>query len=184
MAKSAENFLTLENTFVKQGIQPLVYRFAAFQTHYRKPMEYSPEAVQAAQNGFHHLQNQIREIAEAPKTSPRSVGTGFKEKFTKAVNADLNMPRAMAVVQELLKSPCPDSEKLTAIIDFDRILGLDLDKVDKTDTLPLEIQQMVEDRKNARVEKNWEMSDRLRDDIQARGYVVQDTKDGMKVFKP
>jgi cysteinyl-tRNA synthetase len=184
MAKSTENFLTLENTFVKQGIHPLVYRFAAFQTHYRKPMEYSPEAVQAAQNGLRHLQNQIREIAEAPKTSPRSVETDFKEKFLKAVNADLNMPRAMAVVQELLKSRCPDSEKLRTIIDFDRILGLDLDKVDKTDILPLEIQQMVENRKKARVEKNWEMSDRLRDDIQARGYVVQDTKDGMKVFKP
>jgi cysteinyl-tRNA synthetase len=183
MAKSTENFLTLENTFVKQGIHPLVYRFAAFQTHYRKPMEYSPEAVQAAQNGLRHLQNQIREIAEAPKTSPRSVGTDFKEKFLKAVNADLNMPRAMAVVQELLKSRRPDSEKLTTIIDFDRILGLDLDKVDKTDILPLEIQQMVENRKKARVEKNWEMSDRLRDDIQTRGYVVQDTKDGMKIFK-
>jgi cysteinyl-tRNA synthetase len=182
MAKSAENFLTLENTFVKQGIHPLVYRFAAFQTHYRKPMEYSPEAVQAAQNGFHHLQNQIREIAEAPKNSPRSVGTDLKEKFLKAVNADLNMPRAMAMVQELLKSRRPDSEKLKTIIDFDRILGLDLDKVDKTDILPLEIQQMVENRKKARMEKNWEMSDRLRDDIKARGYVVQDTKDGMKVF--
>ncbi len=94
------------------------------------------------------------------------------------------MPRAMAVVQELIKSRRRDSEKLTTIIDFDRILGLDLDKVDKTDILPLEIQQMVENRKKARVEKNWEMSDRLRDEIQARGYVVQDTKDGMKVFKP
>ncbi len=84
----------------------------------------------------------------------------------------------------MLKSSRPDSEKLTTIIDFDRILGLDLDKVDKTDILPIEIQQMVENRKKARVEKNWEMSDQLRDDIQARGYVVQDAKDGMKVFKP
>ena len=184
MAKSAENFLTLENTFVKQGIHPLVYRFAAFQTHYRKPMEYSPEAVHAAQNGLRHLQNQIREIAEAPKTSPASIETDFKEKFANAVNADLNMPRAMAVVQELLKSRRPDSEKLTTMMDFDRILGLDLDKVDKTDSLPSEIQQIVENRIKARVEKDWAMSDRLRDAIQARGYVVQDTKDGMKVFKP
>ena len=184
MAKSAENFLTLENTFVKQGIHPLVYRFAAFQTHYRKPMEYSPEAVQAAQNGLRHLQNQIREIAEAPETSSRSAGMDYKEKFLKAVNADLNMPQAMAVVQELLKSGCSDSEKLTTIIDFDRILGLDLDSVDKIDILPLEIQQMVEGREKARVEKNWQLSDQLRDDIQARGYVVQDAKDGMKVFKP
>ena len=184
MAKSAENFLTLENTFIKQGIDPLVYRFAAFQTHYRKPMEYSPEAAQAAQNGLRHLQNQIRETVEASKSSAASVDPEIKDKFLKAVNGDLNMPRAMAVVQELLKSQLPDSQKLATIADFDRILGLDLDKVDKTDTLPPDIQQMVDHRIKARVEKNWDMSDRLRDDIQARGYVVQDTKDGMKVFKP
>ena len=183
MAKSADNYLTLENTFIKQGIDPLVYRFAAFQTHYRKPMEYSSEAVQAAQNGLRHLQNQIREIVEASKSFTASIDPEIKDKFLKAVNGDLNMPRAMAVVQELLKSQLSDSQKLATIADFDRILGLDLDKVDKTDTLPPDIQQMVDNRIKARVEKNWDMSDRLRDDIQARGYVVQDTKDGMKVFK-
>ncbi len=65
MAKSEGNFLTLENAFIKADIHPLVYRFAAFQTHYRKPMEYSDESVQAARNGYAHLQNQIRQIAGA-----------------------------------------------------------------------------------------------------------------------
>ncbi|MGD2269231.1 MAG: cysteine--tRNA ligase [Desulfobacterales bacterium] len=184
MAKSEENFLTLENSFVKRNIHPLVYRFATFQSHYRKPMEYSVEAVQAAQNGFYHLQNQVREIAELQNGSAGSICVEYKEKFLTAVNDDLNMPRAMAVVQEMLKSGCREADKRSTIIDFDRILSLDLDKVDKSDILPDDIQQMVAARTQARQEKNWKASDRLRDEIQARGYVVQDTKDGTKVFKP
>ncbi len=184
MAKSDENFLTLENTFLKKGIHSLVYRFAAFQTHYRKPMEYSEESVQAAQNGFHHLQNQIRELKASQNPSDGSINVEFKEKFLEAANDDLNMPRALAVVQEMLKSGCVESDKLATVKDFDRILGLDLDKVDKDEVLPDEIQQMATARQKARQEKNWEVSDRLRNKIQELGYVVQDTKDGMKVFKP
>ena len=69
MAKSEENFLTLENALIKRGIPPLAYRYAAFQTHYRKPMEYTDESIQAAKNGLEHLFNQVREVAkggEAP----------------------------------------------------------------------------------------------------------------------
>ena len=69
MAKSEENFLTLDNALIKRGIPPLAYRYAAFQTHYRKPMEYTDESIQAAKNGLEHLFNQVREVAkggEAP----------------------------------------------------------------------------------------------------------------------
>ncbi|UCH22083.1 MAG: cysteine--tRNA ligase [Deltaproteobacteria bacterium] len=183
MAKSEENFLTLEHTFLKKGLHPLVYRFATFQTHYRKPMEYSEESVQAAQKGFQHLQNQIRELKSYQSHAPGSIDPANRGKFLDAINDDLNMPRAMAVVQEMLKSGGSESDKLTTVLDFDRILGLDLDKVDKTEILPEEIQQLVDARHKARQEKNWAVSDRLREKIEARGYVVQDTRDGMKVFK-
>ena len=62
MAKSEGNFLTLDNTFLQRGINPLAYRYAVFQTHYRKPMEYSEESLQAGRNGLQHLQNQVRQI--------------------------------------------------------------------------------------------------------------------------
>ena len=65
MAKSEGNFLTLENAFLKNDINPLVYRFASFLTHYRKPMEYSAESIEAARNGLLHLQNQVRQVADA-----------------------------------------------------------------------------------------------------------------------
>jgi cysteinyl-tRNA synthetase len=184
MAKSEENFLTLENALVKRGIPPLAYRFAAFLTHYRKPMEYSDESIQAAKNGLEHLCNQVREVAHGSQTAAGGVSSAYRQKFLEAVNDDLNMPRALAVVQEMLKSDIPASEKHGTILEFDRVLGLDLDQVDKGEELPAEVQKLVDDRRRARESKDWAESDRLRDAIQALGYIVKDTRDGMKLLKP
>jgi len=183
MAKSEGNFLTLDHAFVKAGIHPLVYRFAAFQTHYRKPMEYSDESVQAARNGLSHLQNQIRQIAGAGADPQNNISAEHKNKFLEAVNDDLNMPRAMAAVQELLKSNINDGQKYTTILDFDRVLGLNLDNLAQHEDLPSEVQKLVDARQKARDAREWEASDRLRDEIQALGYMVQDTPEGMKVIK-
>jgi cysteinyl-tRNA synthetase len=183
MAKSEGNFLTIENAFIKQGLNPLVYRFASFQTHYRKPMEYSDESVEAARNGLLHLQNQVRQVAQNGAGQNGSVSEVFKAKFIEEINDDLNMPRALAVVQEMLKSEISDADKFGTIMDFDRVLGLSLDQVDKPEALPEEVQKLVEDRQAARAAKDWARSDQLRDEIQSLGYTVQDSKDGMKVIK-
>ncbi|MGD8762598.1 MAG: cysteine--tRNA ligase [Desulfobacteraceae bacterium] len=184
MAKSEGNFLTLENALLNQGFSPLAYRFAAFLTHYRKPMEYSDEGIKAARNGLLHLQNQVRQIATAAgDESDVTANTEFKNKFLQAINDDLNMPRAMAVVQEMLKSNIADSEKYATVLDYDRVLGFNLDQLDKARTLPQEVQELVEARKKAREAKDFATSDRLRDEIEALGYMVQDVKDGMKVIK-
>jgi cysteinyl-tRNA synthetase len=183
MAKSEDNFLTLENAFGKNDIHPLAYRFAAFQTHYRKPMEYTDESVDAARNGLLHLQNQVRHVMGGMGEKDPLVDAEFKTKFMEAINDDLNMPRALAVAQEMLKSPISSPAKVATILDFDRVLGLDLDRLDKSQALPEAIQKLVAARQKARQNKEWVESDRLRDEIHALGYVVQDTKTGMKVFK-
>jgi cysteinyl-tRNA synthetase len=183
MAKSEGNFLTLDNAFIKAGIHPLVYRFAAFQTHYRKPMEYGDESVQAARNGLIHLQNQVRQITTAGRKPEHMISDEHKAKFLTAVNDDLNMPRAMAAMQELLKSKISDGQKYATILDFDRVLGLDLGQLDQPAQLPSKVQELVEARQKARENKEWEASDRLRDEIQDLGYMVQDTPDGMKVIE-
>ena len=183
MAKSEGNFLTLENTFVNQGLNPLVYRFASFLTHYRKPMEYSDEGIEAARNGLLHLQNQVRQVSESNAASETDASKEFKAKFLEALNDDLNMPRAMAVLQEMLKSSMSAAEKYGTILDFDRVLGLDLDRVSQTDVLPEEVQKLVDARIRARETKDFATSDQLRDELEALGYMVQDAKDGMKVIK-
>jgi cysteinyl-tRNA synthetase len=188
MAKSEGNFLTLSNTFSDKDLSPLVYRFASFQTHYRKPMEYSGDTIESATNGYRHLKNQVRTIAEAAAAQPAGgetaeVHQGFKEQFMDAVNDDLNMPRAMAVIQEVLKSDIPDAQKYATVLDFDLITGLELDKVLEKESVPPEVQEKVDARIKAREEKDWALSDQLRDEILALGYMVQDSKEGMKVIK-
>ena len=183
MAKSEGNFLTLENTFVNQGLNPLVYRFASFLTHYRKPMEYSDEGIEAARNGLLHIQNQVRQVAAGDDGSETAVSNEFKSKFLEALNDDLNMPRAMAVMQEMFKSNLSTAEKYGTILDFDRVLGLDLDCVSQAEVLPQEVQKLVDARIKAREAKDFATSDRLRDELEALGYMVQDAKDGMKVIK-
>ena len=183
MAKSEENFLTLTHALIKRNIPPLAYRYASFQTHYRKPMEYSDDSIQAAKNGLEHLHNQVREVARAGIDPQRAVNAEFRTKFLEAANDDLNMPRAMAVVQEMLKSDIPAVEKHTTVLDFDRVLGLSLDEVDKPEALPVEVGRLVEARRKAREAKDWAASDRLRDEIQALGYMVKDTREGVIVLK-
>ncbi len=184
MAKSEGNFLTLHNAFIEKGIDPLAYRYATFQTHYRKPMEYSPEAMAGAVNGFQHLRNQVRTLKEAAGDRQGQINDRLRQKFMGEIGDDLNMPRALAVMQELLKSQLVAEDRLATVFDFDQVLGLDLNRVDKTDALPAAIEQMVAERIQARQERDFGRSDELRDAIEAKGYVVQDTPEGMKVFKP
>ena len=183
MAKSAENFLTLENALLNNDINPLSYRFASFLTHYRKPMEFSDEGIEAARNGLLHLQNQVRQVVAAGIGGDKAISAEYKNKFLGAVNDDLNMPRAMAVIQEMLKSSVSDTVKLTTILDFDRVVGLNLDQLDQERALPEAVQSRVDARIKARKSKDFATSDRLRAEIEAMGYLVQDTKDGMKIIK-
>jgi cysteinyl-tRNA synthetase len=182
MAKSEGNFLTLASAFIQKNIDPLAYRFAAFQTHYRKPMEFSPETAAAAQNGYQHLRNQVRALMDSGPAG--AVDAVYADRFKETVNNDLNMPQAMALVQDLLKSDLPGGVKLTTLFDFDRVLGFNLDQVNRAETLPEEVRTLADARRKARQDKEWALSDQLRDQIQALGYAVQDTPQGMKVFKP
>lgn len=192
MAKSDENFLTLENALVKKGIDPLVYRFAALGTHYRKPMEYSAEAIKSARNSLAHLHNQVQNLGNYDQISGQwfwkmgGTNRAFKDKFIKAINDDLNTPRALAITQELLKANISKEEKLTTILDFDRVLGLNLEvfsSMKKFLTLPDRVKKLVADRQKARENKNFAESDRLRKEIEKLGYNVEDTKDGQRVSK-
>jgi len=176
MAKSKENFLTMDNALTKKGIDHLVYRFAVLQTHYRKPMEYSEDIIKNAKNGLEHLYNQVRELGK----KKGRVDNEFKINFLRTINDDLNMPQALAVIQKLLKSDLSDEDKLTTVLDFDKVLGLNLEQ---DDDLPKEVRKLAKDRQKTRKEKNFKESDRLRKEIKKKGYVVEDTEMGMRIFK-
>lgn len=190
MAKSEENFLTLENAFVKKGIGPLVFRYACLQTHYRKPMEYSEEAMKNTQEGLKKLFGRINFLTWYKKYEDlikEDINLEYKNKFIQAVNNDLDMPGALAVLNDFISfSKNSDKGVISTIIDFDKVIGLGIEKIVREAAdikLPLNIQELKQEREKARDEKNFEESDRLRKEIESMGYVVEDTKEGMRVFK-
>lgn len=180
MAKSKNNFLTIANAFSDRGINPLAFRFATLQVHYRKPMEYSEAIIKNAESGLNHLYNQIRELG---KINGKIIDE-YKNKFLNKINDELNLPECLAIIQKLLKSKINNNDKLTTILDFDRVLGLNLNSVlTDEDSLPKEIKILLEKRKIAKDRKNYKESDKIRKEIEKLGYIIEDNKDCFKIYK-
>ncbi len=94
------------------------------------------------------------------------------------------MPQAMAVLNEMLKSELSSADKLATTLDFDKVLGLDLKSAESKEIeIPNEVQNLIEERKTARLEKNYAKSDELRDEIAKLGYEVKDTSEGQQIKK-
>lgn len=186
MSKSSGNFLTVENTFVDKKISPLVYRFSALNTHYRKPMEWNDEIISAAKNGLDNLYSKIGRLGKIVG----KINKEWKEKFTSAINEDLNVSQAIGILNEMLKSDISNEDKLATVLDFDKVFGLNFKgvynmKIEtgsfKLEIFPVEIQVLVKDREEARKNKDWSKSDEIRDKIASLGYEVKDTKEGSEV---
>ncbi|MDO8556238.1 MAG: cysteine--tRNA ligase [Nanoarchaeota archaeon] len=174
MSKSKGDFLRPE-TLQEEGFEPLDYRYFCLTAQYSKPLEYSTEALIGAKNSYQKLKEKTLEIKEGKK--PGEPATKYLEAFQEAVNDDLNMPRALAVLWEMINdSAVADTNKYKAIIEMDHILGLGLDTL--IITIPASIQALAEEREQARQTKNWKQSDILRQQIEAAGYTIQDKPKG------
>ena len=173
MAKSGENFITLQ-TLQEKGIDPLAYRYFLLQGNYRKQLNFSFSALKAAQQGLQRLKKTISDI---PPDTVKDVS--IVKGFLEAINDDLNTPEALAVLWKGLKNNLVTKE---VVMKFDKVLGLKLHhQKENTQNLPKQIEALVTQRKQARKEKNWELSDLLRQQIIDQGYVVEDTPNGQQV---
>jgi len=188
MAKSADNFLTLNNALIDKKIDPLAYRFAALQVHYRKPMEYAADNLKQAEDGLNSLRRQISRLSDEREGS---VNDELRLQFIKAINDDLNLPKALAVTNLVLKAKISDAEKRATILDFDRVLGLNLldpkhnqdnQEIDLASLAP-EIQYLLTLRIKARAEKDFAKSDSLREELDKLGFIIKDEKDSCRIFK-
>ena len=180
MSKSADNYETIQNTFVDKNINPLVYRFATLTTHYRKSMEWSDEILIAAENGLKNLYSKISNLG----IKIGEINQEWNNKFILAINDDLNMPQAMAILNEMLRSGISNADKLTTALDFDKVFGLKLgEAVYKRVEVPIEVKKLVDEREVARKEKNWSKSDELRLKIKDLGYEVKDSSAGAEIKK-
>ena len=184
MSKSKGETLTL-SVLERDGFHPMEYRFLLLQAHYRSGLKFSYEALKSAQAGFKGIVERMKEwkgenAAVAPEAPEMA---RYREKFDAAVFDDLNMPEALAVLFTALK----DTNLMTAqrkklVLDFDQVLGLRLEEMAaKEESLPAEVEALVHARDEARRTKNWAESDRLRNELQAKGYKVEDTPKGTRV---
>ena len=175
MAKSEGNFLRMQSLLDKH-IDPLAYRYFLLQTHYRKQLTFSWEALDGAIAGLERLKRLVANIPDHAPGDPH-----VREEFLKAINDDLNTPEALAVFWTELKNNRIDRDMA---IEFDKILGLKLHEVKKeTIEIPEEVQALLDERKVARTKKNWSESDRLRDEIATLGFTVKDTDEGQEIQK-
>ena len=178
MSKSLKNFYTLRDIEIK-GFSPLAYRYLTLQTHYRKPLNFTWESITAAQNALNKLNDQYKELGE----TIGEIEDGYRNKFVEAMDNDLETPQALALMWDLIKDQTVSKEnKKTTILDFDKVLGLGLDKIRPIE-IPEEIKKLAEERELARQNKDFKKSDELRDQIQKLGFSVKDTPEGPKISK-
>ncbi len=174
MAKSDDNFLTLNNALIAKNINPLAYRYAMLSVHYRKPMEYSEEIIRNAESGLDHLRHQVSDLG----SEIGEINKEYKYRFLEVINDDLNLPQALAIVSEMLKSKLSPADKLATILDFDLILGLDLEE-----KIPAEIMALAKEREEARISRDWMRSDELRQIIEDQGYLLKDGPSGFTLMR-
>ena len=182
MSKSLGNNYRLYD-LEKSGYHPITLRYLYLQAHYRKEMNFTFPSLDAAENALKKLLQDIALWDEPAGSLP-----AFEEKFLAAINDDLNMPQALAIVWEMVKSDNPTGAKAKSLFKMDQVLGLGLmekREIVKKDQgiVPEHIKEMVMEREELRKNKRYNLADQLRNKIEKRGYVIEDSGKGPKARK-
>ena len=183
MSKSLNNLYTLAD-LEEKGFEPLVYRMFNYTSNYRAQINFTFEAMEAAKVALSRLREGYLKHQEGTEDVSDEEIKSYEERFLEAINDDLNMPVAMSVVWDVIKNPNKSKKLQNLLLKFDEVLGLNLKDYQKEENvLPEEIQKLVAERNEARANKNWAESDRIRDLLIEKGYTVKDSKEGTIVEK-
>lgn len=189
MSKSKGEFLTL-TVLKEKGYDPEVYKFFCLQSHYRKQLVYSIEALDMAKSAYLRLVKRLRALNAEGKEVDKVTFDEFRAKFADALGRDLNTSYALTVLFDVLKSETNDDTKIVLVNEFDKVLGLNLgayagkkEEVEKTEHdndpgLKAWIEEMIEKRKNAKANKDFATADSIRAELATKGVTLIDTKDG------
>ncbi|MBS5855066.1 MAG: cysteine--tRNA ligase [Clostridium sp.] len=181
MSKSLGNVYLLQD-IIDRGYEPLVYKLFCYSIQYRKKLNFTWEGMDSAKISLDRLREAYQKHLNGTDEIDENILEQYKNNFNEAINDDLNMPVAMSVVWELAKRP-EKSKKVSQLLkDFDRVLGLKIDE-DKKQNIPDEIKELLKQREEARKNKDWSESDKLRDIIKEKGYIVKDSKEGQTIEK-
>ncbi len=186
MGKSLGNAYTIHD-IIERGYDPLDLRYFYLIGHYRKKLNFTWEALTSAQTARRKL---IDQVTATKRQTGRTILSeeknekvkSFSNRFRNAIEDDLNMPQALAVLWETMKSNIPSEDKYDLALSFDEVLGLRVgEEKREVDPIPEEIKILVEKRQKLREEKRFEEADAVRDEIEKKGYRVKDGKDSIVV---
>ena len=185
MSKSLGNVYLLKD-IKEKGYDPLVYKLLCYTSSYRNKLNFTWEGIEASSKSLERLRNGYQVNKNGTDTlneEDKKELDRLENEFHKAINDDMNMPLAMSFVWEVIKYSKKSPEIAKLLLKFDTVLGIKINKeeTNKDIEIPEDVLKLVEERKQARQEKNWAESDRLRDVIKEKGYEVKDTKDGMEI---
>ncbi len=167
----------------RRGYDPLALRYLYLQTHYRQEMNFTFPALEAAQNALRKLLQDITTWEDPAVGSPE-----HEEQFLEAINDDLNMPKALSVMWDLVKSDVPSSKKAKSLFKIDQVLGFNLREgslklVKERGIIPDNIMELVKERDKLRGQRRFNAADHIRAKIGKLGYEIEDSKKGTKVRK-
>ena len=187
MSKSLGNVVNL-GTLEEKGVDPLAYRYLCLGAHYRKRILFGEEIIKNASNSFDRLKRKVLELKENAEDARvieigSQIGRKYLDSFRSKVFNDLNTPQALATMWEMLEdTEMSNSDKYRLLLDFDKVFGLDLDKV-RVERLETDskTQQLLEERELARKGMDWKRADKIRDKISNLGFVIEDTFEGPRL---
>lgn len=177
MSKSLGNTYTI-NDLKEKGISPLAYRYWILTSDYKTLVNFTFESIIASQTALNKLIEHLKTFEDGG-----SISENYREKFIEKINNDLNTAEAIALIWELIKDKeVHDADKRATILDFDKVLGLDLEKQILIEVeIPKDVQELINEREEARKSGDFKKSDKLRDEILEKGFIVKDTENGPKV---
>ncbi|MBO5356852.1 MAG: cysteine--tRNA ligase [Clostridia bacterium] len=182
MSKSKGEFLTV-SLLESKGYDPLAYRFFCLQSHYRKPLTFSYQALDQATATYNKLLKRIDALN--PNTEvDNSFVEGVRAKFIDTVGSDLNTALGITLIYDILKSDTTDASKLEALKDIDKVLSINLvrekaseQSAEKTE-FEIQIEALIEERKQAKKDKNFARADEIRAQLADMGVTIKDTREG------
>lgn len=185
MSKSKGGFLTV-SLLEEKGYNPLVYRMFCLQSHYRKPLTFSFESLDNVAKAYNKLIQRISSLSTDGEINEENCKP-YLDDFNAAMGNDLNTAQALTVLYDVLKADLNDGEKRYLIGEFDKVLSLSLldgkQEVQHSDDEAAEIEALIAKRAQARKEKDWATADAIRDELNARNIIVEDTPQGIKWHK-
>lgn len=185
MGKSEGNLITLDK-IIKKNINPLSFRYFCLTAHYRQKLNFTYQALKNSQKSLASLYSYINGLKynnSAASLSKEKIDKieKFKKDFLSSLKNDLNIPQALAILWQVLKSNIPPSDKIDLALDFDQVLGLAIKENTLDKKIPDIVHQLVKKRNQLRKKGQFQKADQIRNQIKDLGFLIEDEKNKVKI---